>query len=143
MMERKEFMQRTLSKVLALPTTDKLALWNMFAKESGVVGEDSYLFNLANSNDVKSLCDVITIVTLTDLLHKAYSLGGKPFVMITYEGEISACDEDGLNNLLRFYWDEIVEEIAQCTDAYIKAHCDVVLTIFQEAVNDVLGDNES
>lgn len=122
--------QRTISKmkplerkiylktIEVLPTEGLAALWNLFIEESAHYGEDSYIYDLENPEDIKFLrehmegCEFQTIKNMKEQKVRYvqwFALNDK---------FIQGRTDESIKRIITAYWSEIFERIMLYPSAY-------------------------
>lgn len=122
--------QRTISKmkplerkiylktIEVLPTEGIAALWNLFIEESAHYGEDSYIYDLENPEDIKFLreymdgCELQTIRNMKEQKVRYvqwFALNDK---------SIQGRTDENIQHIITAYWSEIFERIMVFPSCY-------------------------
>lgn len=116
---------KPLVRNACLATIEKLSierlvlLWNVFIEESGVYGEDSYIYDLTNELDVKTLDEGMSdeeILAVSKLVTKK-NVRYIQWLNLNDNSIIAKSDED-IKNTIVGYWSEIFERIMEYPSAY-------------------------
>lgn len=100
-----------LKTIEVLPTEGLVALWNLFIEESAHYGEDSYIYDLKNPEDVKFLrshMENLEMQTIRNMIEERvryaqwFALNGK---------SIQGRTDDNIQRIITAYWSEIFARI--------------------------------
>ena len=104
----------TLQRTMQLSTINQVHLWNAFVEESGLVGEDSYIYDLENKKDIAYLIKYKDEDKVMELINSIKN--GDRFVQWVHfakkPNKVCAAD------LIKFYWYEMFEKIMCYPSAY-------------------------
>ena len=107
-----------LKTIEVLPTEGLAALWNLFIEESAHYGEDSYIYDLENPEDIKFLreymdgCELQTIRNMKEQKVRYvqwFALNDK---------SIQGRTDENIQHIITAYWSEIFERIMVFPSCY-------------------------
>ena len=112
----------TLVATLKIPTTTLVALWNAFIEESAKYGEDSYIYDICNQNDLNFIStnfpkDKIAEITRIIRNAKLHNKEVRLFQWFNLNDNQIHVIED-IKDTIAAFWDEIFERIMLCPNAY-------------------------
>lgn len=126
--EMKPLERKTYLKTIEKLSEEKLVkLWNTFIEESIYYGEDSHIYDLENTEDIKFLRErmpyeerkeVVNLIAKKVRFVQWFSLNGK---------SIKAKSEDDIKSTITCFWSEIFERIMLYPSAYnfdVEIYCE-------------------
>ena len=100
-----------LKTIEVLPTEGLVALWNLFIEESAHYGEDSYIYDLKNPEDVKFLrsrMENLEIQTIGNMIEERVRY--VQWFALT-DKSIQGRTDDNIQRIITAYWSEIFARI--------------------------------
>lgn len=115
-----EFEMRTLDEALKLNTNILRDLWNCFIDESGIYGEDSYIYDMRDKEDNEFLSEHLDEETANNLCDMAIKNKTALFQWRNLDdGSIKPIKD--IKGTIKAYWSEILSRIV----AFPSAYCDI------------------
>lgn len=109
--------RKTYLKTIEKLSEEKLVgLWNTFIKESALYGEDSYIYDLTNEEDIKDLRRYMCgaqLKTISNMVAK-----GVRFIQWFDLNDGSICEKSDIIGTITAYWREIFERIMLYPSCY-------------------------
>lgn len=107
-----------LFKVLKLPTFVLVGLWNDFILESNIYGEDSYIYDLDNDDDINYLIDNMPSSVFKRV--KAINNTGVHYIqwLSLNDGSIKGVATSQIKPIIVGHWGEIFEHILSYPKSY-------------------------
>ena len=107
-----------LFKILKLPTFILVELWNDFILESSIYGEDSYIYDLDNDDDIKVLTDNMSSSDLKRV--RAINNTGVRYIqwLSLNDGSIKGVATSKIKPIIVGHWGEIFERILSYPKSY-------------------------
>ena len=115
--------QRTISKmkplerkiylktIEVLPTEGLAALWNLFIEESAHYGEDSYIYDLENPEDIKFLRDHMENLEMQTIRNMMEEKVRYVQWFALNDKSIQGRTDENIQRIITAYWSEIFERI--------------------------------
>ena len=108
----------TLVATLEVKAPKLVKLWNTFVEESAMYGEDSYIYDLDNPNEIEFLGKHMR----NDQLNRVYAIKNKGIRYMQWfslnDGKIVGRSEDNVIETIVGYWDDIFPRIMLYPYAY-------------------------
>lgn len=125
----KPLVRKTYLKTIEKLSVKRLTkLWNTFIEESGLYGEDSYIYDLSDLEDSKFLSehmDGIHLKAVSDMATKNDTCYIQWFAL--NDGSIKAKMDEDIKSTITAYWEEIFERIMLYPSAYsfnVEIYCE-------------------
>lgn len=110
------FITRTLQETLKLSDKDLRDLWNTFIAESGMYGEDSYIYDFQDKNDI---CDLIGEMSQKEYEVFLKTINGKRYFQSIWSlGKGNTINLVDLKQTIAVYWGDIITRVMNYPNCY-------------------------
>jgi hypothetical protein len=100
-----------LKTIEVLPTEGLAALWNLFIEESAHYGEDSYIYDLENPEDIKFLRDHMENLEMQTIRNMKEENARYIQWFALNDKSIQERTDENIQRIITAYWSEIFERI--------------------------------
>lgn len=119
-----EFEMRTLDEVLKLDNNTLRDLWNCFIDESGIYGEDSYIYDMRDKEDNKFLIEHLDEDTANTICQMAIMSKTALFQWRNLDdGSLHPIKD--IKGTIKAYWSEILARIVAFPSAYVDCGIEI------------------
>lgn len=110
------FVSKALNETLKLGDESLRNLWNTFIEESAMYGEDSYIYDFQDKEDI---CDLINGMTQREYEFLLKTLGGKRYFQVVWKlGGSNTINVIDLKGTISAYWGDIITRVMNYPSCY-------------------------
>ena len=110
------FVTRALEETLKLSEKDLRNLWNTFIDESAMYGEDSYVYDFQDKNDI---CDLISGMTQKEYEYFLKVINGKRYFQSIWTlGDRNTINIVDIKQMIARYWGDIITSVMNYPTCY-------------------------